>query len=863
MRVKRQIAMRFQRRIVVLGTVAVCASAGVCGSAFGSGDANKGSCPTSSEASPGFRTYLPDCRAYELVTPPYKEAGIVQSDQTGAISANGEHIVVGVVGAFAGAENELYQDNINPDVDAYELSRTGAGWQPTSLTPPATVYPHSAFEAASSSGELARTLWRASLREKVGNTPDKEDIYIREPGGSFVFVGPGDPPLVEEQELAGSDEGLGLVGASSNLEHLVFAIHATPNDLWPGDTTETNALSLYEYTYTGTPNGESNEPKLVGVKNQEPLVSNTKAQLISHCGTELGSGNRTVGSTSPTADVYNAVSDDGKYVFLTARACSKAGEEPSVDELYSRVGGSETVDISEPSMTDCSACNTTTKSHAIYAGASRDGEKVFFMTEQELLPGQKGMNIYQYDLDGPEATVQHPDGKISLVSEGATNPEVQGVARVSEDGSRIYFVAKAVLVSENISKQKPEPGADNLYVYEPEIGKPGVYHIVFVTTLLTKAEESTLAVAEEKEKEEIKELAEIKTKFAEEQVFFEFLHNEITLVEYFGIVGEILTEKATFVENTTGTRGPQGTLAEDKRVWSAADFRSIQATTDGQFAVFNSSAELTKDDKSKVPQLFEYDAATEQLTRVSIGEGGVYENDGNVNLFAEAAHIPPQDFFGYDRPTAAQLNLAVSEDGSRVFFTSAARLTPGVESGSTNVFEYSMGDVYLVSDGRDDSSTAKTPSVSLLGIEPSGQDAFFLTSAGLVPQYSETSAALYDAREDGGFPAPTLASGCFGEECRGATGTAPTLVTGGSSTQVAGDNVIRTSKPTTKSKAKSGSSGKLTLALQKCKRKRGGRRRALCAAHARRVLGANSRDREKGQGGAAQGRVRNLYKGGK
>jgi hypothetical protein len=70
-------------RLGVVGSL--CAMAGalaLCGaSAMGAGDANQASCPN--EASPGFRAYLPDCRAYEMVTPPYKSGGFVTVFKTG------------------------------------------------------------------------------------------------------------------------------------------------------------------------------------------------------------------------------------------------------------------------------------------------------------------------------------------------------------------------------------------------------------------------------------------------------------------------------------------------------------------------------------------------------------------------------------------------------------------------------------------------------------------------------------------------------------------------------------------------------------------------------------------------------------
>jgi hypothetical protein len=827
------------RTIAVL--VAAVAGVGVLvapGVAFAAGDANSAGCPSGSEVSPGFRSYLPDCRAYELVTPPFKEAGVVQSVQTGAISADGEHVIVGVLGAFAGAENKEYQDNINPDVDAYEFSRTGTGWKPTVLTPPASRFPHSAFAAASSSGELSRTLWRAS----VGTERNNEDIYMREPDGAFARVGPGYAPQVTG-ELARSDEDLEVVGASGDLSHMALEISTTSGDLWAGDTTKEGVRSLYEYVYRGTPDPE---PLLIGVKNQSSLLSDTEAKLISRCGTELGSGNRLLGGATATADTYNAVSEDGERVFFTARGCETPGPgEPSVDELYARVGGASTVGISEPSSADCSACSTASRNHAVFQGASKNGEKVFFMTEQELLPGQKGMNLYEYDFGGPEASAQHPDGRISLVSGGSASPEVQGVARVSEDGSHVYFVAKAVIPGTFVAGHEPVAGAENLYVYEPETGNPGAYHTVFVAALLTEAEEANLKAAEAAEATAIREQAEAKTIFTFGQIEFKLAHGEITEAEFTNLFYEALFEEQNFVAATTGTRGPEGTLAEDKSVWSIADLRPVQASADGRFLVFVSSADLTADDTSTVPQLFEYDSLTGELMRVSIGENGTYDNNGNASKFSDAPSIPPQDYFGHDRPTGAGFDVVLSEDGSRVFFTGAARLTSGVESGSTNVFEYTAGNVYLISDGHDASMTSQAPSVQLLGLGSSGRDAFFLTADQLVPQDAETSAVLYDAREGGGFPAPTLASGCLGEGCRGATETPPAVggvVAGGSATQSAGDNTVGT-PPEVKvtAKPKSLTRGQLLArALRKCRAKHAKRSRARCEANARRAYGARA-----------------------
>ena len=800
------------------------------GAANAAGDANRAECAAPTESSPGFRSYLPDCRAYELVSPPYKEGGRPQWDPA-AISAAGENIVMGIAAATGGVENNVYDPNRVGDVGVYHLLRTSTGWRYMALTPPATRYDRSALLAVSAGSTLGATLWGAQTSNAVYH---KEDIYMQgEPGGELARVGRGELPALANVELATKEE-LTLVGASSDLTRSVFSVknetgtvggHA---DLWPGDTTQSGALSLYEYVYGGR---ERSEPLLVGVKNNGPLLRNTDAQLISNCGTELGA--------AKGASVYNAVSEDGETIFFTARKC---GLSPAVDELYARLGASQTVAISEPSSVDCGTCNTTTGvQNAGFAGASENGEKVFFTTEQELLPGQTTNNLYEYDFDGQAGN------KVTLVSTGSIKPEVQGVVRISEDGSRVYFVANGDLLSqaarealEAAGRPVPQAGADNLYVYEPDSAHAGSSHVVFVATLLTETEETALKGEEGAEASVVAERAEQ----AEFGAFYEALGKGASFEEAFARAIEAIEN----AERTLpGTLGSSGTLGEDLRVWSAEDERPAQATSDGRFLVFLSSANLLEEGLpeglAKVPQLFEYDAeggSTKEgaLTRLSIGQGGVYDRNGDVNTFHDAAQIPVQSFTGVDLPTAAQSHLALSSDGSTVFFTSAAPLTPAAVSGAPNVFEYRASDVYMVSDGSDSSNTGiGTSSVTLLGTNATGTDVFFTTADSLVPQSGDTQQALYDAREQGGFLAPTLTPGCLGETCRGASSpVVGPLPASGSASQGAGDNLAPpvASKPKPLTRAQ-----KLVKALKACARL-AKKKRSACRARAQRLYGKRS-----------------------
>ena len=646
------------------------------------------------------------------------------------------------------------------------------------------------------------------------------------------------------------------MGASADLTQSVFSIEARAleghSNLWPGDTTM-EGESLYEYVYRGAP---AAEPMLVGVSNPGPLVKDAEANVISRCGTQLGASSE--GIMGASRDTYNAVSKDGETVFFTARACSDEPGEPAVNELYARVGRSKTVAISEPSLPagECTSpepCFGATPKEAIFQGASENGERVFFLSEQALVNGapSTGVKLYEARLEGSTIS-QLVD--VSADPTPGQSPEAQGVVRVSENGERIYFVARGVLsgkdtvVGREPGEAEAEAGADNLYVYEPNPAHPGSSYTVFVARLLTtpeskllttpeESEESTLSAEESKEEGEVSTLAESRG----EAAFDEALSHGASGEEAFAVYIEV---EAREDHNLVGTLGPRGTLAEDTSVWSVDDGRPAQATADGHFLLFSSSADLTPGDHSKVPQLFEYDAVKQTLSRIPIGQGGTYSDDGNVSTFNDAAHIPEQSFVGEDLPTAGTFGAALSGDGSRVFFTSAARLTPQAVSGDTNVYEYSEGNVYLISDGRDASLALGEPTVRLFGSDPSGKDAFFTTADSLVPQDGETQEALYDAREAGGFPRAALSPGCSGETCRGATGTTPSLQLAGSMGQAGGGNLPSSvqAKPPAKPKPKPLTRAqKLAQALKACMSKRNKQKRTSCKAQARKRYGAKAK----------------------
>ncbi len=691
-----------------------------------------------------FRTgpsaHLPDCRAYEMVTPPYKDAGFTFPFQFGV---NGTTLTTMTDGAYNGVE--AYPNVFIPlPEELYTTRRTASGWVSTPDDPSATEYlpflKNGFVNYAGTGGESAESLSTVWMARGAWQADNRVDFFMREPDRSVVDIGPALPPSTPSgsPNILGDDvAALQPEGFSAGASRFFFTLGG---DYWPFDESNPpklnnapGARSLYEYVGTG-----NTTPLLVGVDDS--------GQQISRCGVSLGGA----GSLShAAASTHNAVSRDGNTVFFTAAPqsafCTRAA--PPVEELFARIDNglpdAHTVAISEPSKEDCATCDTEAGvlADAYFAGASEDGSKVFFTTPQPLLGGDASMNVYEYDFDAPagervirvsagDATVANPAAEVVEGLHGGQSP------RNSEDGSHVYFIAEGVLTkTPNGEGEAAEQGTDNLYVFERDTRFPNG-HIALVARL-----------------------------------------------------------------------APEDLGGEGYGGWSP------DMTPDGRFLVFASVRDLTADDTSTARQIFEYDAQTGSLKRVSIGEEG-FNHDGNATVMydflgAEGkerindASIASPEYGGGYSPFSYWNGLSVSSDGAYVFFQSAVGLTPqaldqkvigqtneGQPLLAENVYEYHDGHVSLISDGEDIhllSHALSLQAVALLGTDASGADVYFRTLDQLVGQDTDTNSDIYDARIDGGFPGPVARPVCEGEACEGALAAAPTLLSPGSEFQAGGN----------------------------------------------------------------------------
>jgi hypothetical protein len=268
-------------------------------------------------------------------------------------------------------------------------------------------------------------------------------------------------------------------------------------------------------------------------------------------------------------------------------------------------------------------------------------------------------------------------------------------------------------------------------------------------------------------------------------------------------------------------------------VATAASSAYLDPSREGGFLAFESVAHLTgTDDTSAVPQLFEYDGATRQVSRVSRGArvvGGAYCSgthqvterfncDGNTadtelspEVILRFAPYPVGETQTHgsevvNRPvvTGSPARNGVAENGT-VVFSSQLPLTPEAVEGhvvvdeleipvgtAENFYEYRDGEVYLLNSANEMLPPFKRSRSNLgtwlLGVDASGRDIYFGTASDLLGEGSSGQVNLYDAREDGGFSAPPAPAGCEGEACQGTPPPTPGVFGAPASATVVADS---------------------------------------------------------------------------
>jgi hypothetical protein len=380
-------------------------------------------CPNAGLRAQNNSSHLPDCRAYEMVTPPYKEGFPVR---TPAISDDGA-VTFASIGVFADSPVGSAVGGLQ---NQYVATRSGGGWTTVAKSPPYAIWDTFIYNSVEAlSPDFGTSLW--VTRRRVAPVEDQLYFYLRGPDGSMTRVGPGAVP--------GNARSATTQGTSKDLSHIVFA-HGL------GFSSADDA-ALWELVGTGN----VGPGRAVSVDND--------------------------GQPTQAETCLDRVSDDGRVITYTS-GCNGIG----IPQVWARVGGSATVAVSGSECTRTAADpNGVCKgagAPADYVGSAVDGSRVLFTTTQQLVDGDTDTDndLYACDIPGGSPAPVGVANRCSVlreVSGVASSARVQDFAGMSADGSRVYFVAKGVL-ADNLGTDDAEAvdGQDNLYLWSTDAAHP-------------------------------------------------------------------------------------------------------------------------------------------------------------------------------------------------------------------------------------------------------------------------------------------------------------------------------------------------------------------------------------------------------
>jgi hypothetical protein len=661
---------------------------------------------------------LPDCRAYEMVSPPDKNGGEVDGgdDFEGVNPAPQQAALDGEAVTFGSQTTFTEADPRSSLVTGQYLSKRGSsGWYTQAVTPEQDLagggldtnpgsLEFSLFQGFSE--DLGHAFLAAYNPAPVEGPPANYfSPYVRDNlDGAYQLLSTVTPPA---QPPGAPDTGKGgfkpeYAGMSADGAHVVFAANdaLTPGAI-PG------ARNLYEWS-----------------AGQLELVSTTSPKGEPTSSGSFGFPAEDQGGLFE--DNRSVISSDGARVFWTDYKRYSTGTAP----LYMReltAAGARTVEVSASQRTEPDPNGTRP---ARYWTASRDGGRVFF-TSCEKLTNDSTAGGGSYEDCGNPPQYSSGEGEDLYVYDAATgllndlavdpggSASVSSVIGTSEDGASVYFAASGVLA------EGASAGASNIYLWH----------------------EGTIR-------------------------FIAALHEgDYSLVGFHSFISD---GSQYLLERAVGRVSPSGRYLtfESSEPLTGYDNLPAQARACERVGSQWDKGSVYGNGTGPCVEVFEYDAATGRLICASCNPTGVPPL-GSSNL--------PFAIHGIEEPAGWQTSTIQQRyllDNGRLFFDSNDALLPQASNGLLNVYEYEPdavggchtegGCVSLISSGTSSDNSFFTDASA------SGNDAFFITRQQLVAQDGDEANDVYDARVGGGISAAAPPP-CGGEACRPPVAPAPAI----------------------------------------------------------------------------------------
>lgn len=602
---------------------------------------------------------LPDCRAYEMVSPSDKngsDAGFITSfggtlTFPSAATSSGSAVAYGAGGAFAGASGDVLPDS-------YVAVRGSDSWVTSSVNPP--VAASSTFfcvcGAFGFSADLTKQLSVTTAALTPGAAAGQSNFYLHDSKT-------GSNQLIETQP-PGFGASFILDGAAEDLTHMVSS---SGNTLGSTPAPPSGAFDTYDWT--------GGQLKLAGV-----LPDGT----VDARGAQAGEG------VDPL--YFDPASADGTRIYWTEPGNNGTGA------IYLRQDDATTTAIT---VSQRGANPSVSPQPGYFWAASADGSEAYFTSPVQLTSDTStnyGTDLYQYDVASGHLTDISVDGNVSDPS-GAEVTGVVGVGSSASGGTYVYFVAGGVLtIVPNARGQRPTAGDNNLYVW----------------------------------------------------------HDDGS------------SDTTRFIGTLNGGDSVGGPSGNESGTGDVED-----VSPDGTHLAFLSSEPLTGFDNTDANtgsadrEAFLYDAQTDTLSCPSC------DRSGRAPTGSASFH---QAYGGFTANFYAPMVHNVLDDG-RLFFESPDQLLPQDTNQATDVYQFEeqgVGDcqraaacLHLISTGRSGEGSY------FADASASGNDIFFTTDQQLVGQDVDDNFDLYDARVDGGFPAPATQVPCSGDACKGSPSSPP------------------------------------------------------------------------------------------
>ena len=408
-------------------------------------------------------------------------------------------------------------------------------------------------------------------------------------------------------------------------------------------------------------------------------------------------------------------------------------------------------------------------------GASSDTSVVSFPSKTKLLPvpeiNPSVRNTYEWDNGTLRLAGILPDG--SVPSGGSTPPMYKGGQgyreSVSSDGSRLAFYAPFTGNQNLRQLYLRRNHTDTVWVSEPEspsfTGKPEKVELQWVSPdghkLLFTTSSSLL---EEDENEGVDLYLYTDGPDPESE------SNNLTLISHSGSLGLPNPENVVNGVSDDASRIYFSSQDGSLRLWDKGVTHLVAQLGYGSGDAFASVVSAPGETRAS--------STGRILAFLGTGDPSqmyVYDAVNNTLACASCAAVGPTTSAVSKEPNVSDVLLRksvqqlrprfLSDDGSKVFFSTAQALVPEDTNGVTDAYVYNThtGQRELISSGKGEEGQW------FVNASSSGDDAFILTADKLVSADPDNLVDLYDSRVSGGFvePPPPPAP-CSGDGCRGA-----------------------------------------------------------------------------------------------